>query len=264
MATCFVIQPFDNGKFDKRYDDTFSPAIRNAGLEPYRIDRDPKVSIPIEDIEKGIREAAICLIDITLDNPNVWFELGYALACSKPICLICSKERTAEKFPFDIRHRKIIHYEVDSPSDFEVLKSNITTTIKAILDNKAELTNMVTSSLLKEMAGLSQHEIITLCSIMQSRDGVKSDVSHWTVSQDMESMGYNKLAVNIGLERLVQKHFIQSAIQQGNSYDDEYVVYSITSSGIEWLLNNEDKLTFKTETKLQAKPTFTLDEEIPF
>ena len=89
MATCFVIQPFDNGgKFDKRYADIFEPAIRDAGLDPYRVDNDPAVTIPIDDIENGIRRASICLADISLNNPNVWFELGYALASNKQICLL--------------------------------------------------------------------------------------------------------------------------------------------------------------------------------
>ena len=34
MPTCFVIQPFDKGPFDKRYDDVLDPAIRAALLEP--------------------------------------------------------------------------------------------------------------------------------------------------------------------------------------------------------------------------------------
>lgn len=32
---CFVIQPFDGGKFDKRYDDVYKPAIMAAGLDAY-------------------------------------------------------------------------------------------------------------------------------------------------------------------------------------------------------------------------------------
>jgi hypothetical protein len=61
MATCFVIQPFDGGKFDKRFQDIFKPAIEAAGLEAYRVDNDHKVLVPIESIEDGIRQAAICL-----------------------------------------------------------------------------------------------------------------------------------------------------------------------------------------------------------
>ena len=42
MGRCFVIQPFDQGPFDKRYDDVFAPAICDAGLEPYRVDRNSR------------------------------------------------------------------------------------------------------------------------------------------------------------------------------------------------------------------------------
>lgn len=71
MSKCFVIQPFDKGKFDSRYEDIFEPAIKGSGLIAYRVDKDPSVDIPIDDIEKNIREAKICLAEITTDNPNV-------------------------------------------------------------------------------------------------------------------------------------------------------------------------------------------------
>ena len=71
MAKCFVIQPFDSGIFDKRYDDVFAPAIQDAGLEPYRVDRDPSVSIPIDDIESGIQNSELCLAEITTVDSNL-------------------------------------------------------------------------------------------------------------------------------------------------------------------------------------------------
>jgi hypothetical protein len=89
MPTCFVIQPFDQGPFDKRYEDVFEPAIKDAGLEAYRVDRDPGVSIPIDQIESGIRGAQVCLADVTLDNPNVWFELGFAIAAKREVVIVC-------------------------------------------------------------------------------------------------------------------------------------------------------------------------------
>ncbi len=51
MSICFVIQPFDEGRFDKRYEDVYVPAIEAASLEAYRVDRDPSATIPIEQIE---------------------------------------------------------------------------------------------------------------------------------------------------------------------------------------------------------------------
>jgi nucleoside 2-deoxyribosyltransferase len=133
MTTCFVIQPFDSGKFDKRFADIYKPAIEAAGLEPYRVDKDPGVSIPIESIEKGIKQPSVCLADITADNPNVWYELGYAFALGKPVIMVCSEERTGKKYPFDIQHRSIIPYMADSPSDFDKLRDSLTAKIKATL-----------------------------------------------------------------------------------------------------------------------------------
>jgi hypothetical protein len=45
MPRCFVIQPFDKGPYDKRYKDVQVPAITDAGLEPYRVDEDPSVTV---------------------------------------------------------------------------------------------------------------------------------------------------------------------------------------------------------------------------
>ncbi|MDR6943025.1 hypothetical protein [Mucilaginibacter pocheonensis] len=70
MEKCFVIQPFDDGKYDKRFTDTFKPAIIKAGLEAYRIDTDLKVRIPIDEIEQGIKDSALCFAEISTDNPN--------------------------------------------------------------------------------------------------------------------------------------------------------------------------------------------------
>src|ERR1017187_10997241 len=126
MATCFVIQPFDNGKFDRRFDEVYSHAIQDAGLDPYRVDKDPAVDVPIDSIENGIRVAAVCLADITTDNPNVWYELGFAFAAGRPVVMVCSHERPDKKYPFDIQHRAIIPYVADAPSDFETLKQSLT------------------------------------------------------------------------------------------------------------------------------------------
>jgi hypothetical protein len=133
MDTCFVIQPFDKGKFDKRYTDIFEPAIKTAGLEPYRVDRDPSVRIPIEEIEDGIKRSALCFAELTSDNPNVWYELGYAFAMDKDVVMVTEERQT---FPFDIQHRQIINYRPSSKSDFENLEKDITEKLKALLQKK--------------------------------------------------------------------------------------------------------------------------------
>lgn len=109
MPRCSVIKPFDKGPFDKRYDQVLVPAILAANLEPYRVDRDHSASIPVEQIESMIRDSDACLADITMDNPNVWYEVGFGFASGKEVVLVCSTRRET-KYPFDVHHRNIIRY----------------------------------------------------------------------------------------------------------------------------------------------------------
>jgi hypothetical protein len=124
--TCFVIQPF-NEKFNKRYEDIFKPAIVEAGLTPYRVDKDYRVRSIIDSITENIEISKICFADITLDNPNVWFEVGFAFAKGKNVIMsICENEQERENIPLDIGHRNVIFYKSESISDFEKLKQAIT------------------------------------------------------------------------------------------------------------------------------------------
>ena len=63
--------------------------------------KDPSVSVPIDDIELGIENSEVCLAEISTDNPNVWYELGYAIASKREVFLLCSKNERKTHFPFD-------------------------------------------------------------------------------------------------------------------------------------------------------------------
>ena len=245
MERCFCIQPFDNGPFDKRYDDIFKPAIESAGLEPYRVDRDPTVSIPIEDIEKGIKNSDICFAEITTDNPNVWFELGFAFAIPKNVVMVCSDERK-NKFPFDIQHRAIISYKRDSTSDFEDLKIKISERILALLkkDKKIEITKKI--SLVADTQGLSQHEMVGLVTIMQNSFADEEPVSTYTIKSDMNKAGFTDIAVSLALKLLTQKNFIRSFKDQDYN-GNEYFAYVVEETGVEWLLKNQERLILQND-----------------
>lgn len=130
---CFVIQPYDRGDFDNRYDDIIQPAIEAFGLKAYRVDRDPSVEIAISVIEERIREATIIIAEISIDNPNVWFELGYAMALGKSVIMLCDNTYRNGKIPFDIRHRNILLYSSGSMRDFNECLRKLKERIRAKL-----------------------------------------------------------------------------------------------------------------------------------
>ena len=86
-------------------------------------------------IHTGIQRSAVVLADITEDNLNVWYELGYSRALEKPVVMIsCTTERGAGKpYPFDVRSRKIDEYQSGGASDNEKLRAKVTTRLQAIL-----------------------------------------------------------------------------------------------------------------------------------
>lgn len=131
---CFVIQPYDGGDFDNRYDDIIKPALESCGIEAYRVDRDPYVEIAVSVIEERIRDATLVIAEISVDNPNVWFELGYAMALEKPVIMLCDNMYRNGKFPFDISHRNVLVYRSGSIRDFndclEKLKERIAAKLK--------------------------------------------------------------------------------------------------------------------------------------
>ena len=261
-----MIQPFDDGgKFDKRYADVFEPAIQDAGLEPYRVDNDPSVTIPIEEIQDGIRRASMCLADITLDNPNVWFELGYALAIDKEICLICSEERTG-KYPFDVQHRTIAKYRVESKSDYSRLQSTITERLKAIIEKSVTLAKIDAQSPIKEPEGLSQHEMIVLASTAENQQGVGDSVAHSILRQELGRFGYNNLALNIGMGGLIEREMIASGEGRGYAFEDTeytYIHYTILPKGMKWIRENYGRLNLKFAIA-KGQIINDLDDDEPF
>ena len=260
---CFMVQPFDGGKFDKRFDDVFAPAVVAADLEPYRVDRDPGVAVPIVEIERGIREAAAVFVDVTVDNPNVWFELGYAIALGKDLCIVCSRER-GTSFPFDIQHRKIIQYSSDAPRDFTTLAHAITSRLKAIEVQQATREDIQTITTEPEKAGLTDIEAVGLACAASTADGVGDTVSHWLLREEMEKAGYNRLACNVAVRGLRAKLLFEVVTQEGQ--DGPFEAYRVTEVGWDWIMENAHNLNLKSLPKASRRGGFDkkIDDEIPF
>lgn len=245
MDTCFVIQPFDKDKFDQRYTDIFEPAIKAAGLNPYRVDRDPTVTIPIEQIEQGIKSAKICFAEITLDNPNVWYELGFAFASGKDVVMV-TEER--QKFPFDIQHRHVINYKTTSKSDYEKLEVSIKEKLVGLLGKQKSVKEIIENPI-KESQGLKPHEFTMLLMVMENQLTRDDSVSLYNIKNDMDKAGFNALAVSISVRELQSKGFLET-FKESDYNNNEYVVCQLTELGEKWILDNQNLIEFKKEIDL--------------
>lgn len=128
-----VLQPFDDGgAYDELCDEVIYPAIRDAGCEPYRVDRDPLAHQPKQAVRKAMEDAVACLADITEDNPNVFYEVGVAERAEIPLVLLC-RRNARRKLPFNVQELNVIHYSVDGPRGFNQLRQKIIARLEAII-----------------------------------------------------------------------------------------------------------------------------------
>lgn len=261
MSTCFVIQPFDSGKFDKRFDDVYVPAIEAAGLKAYRVDRDLGVEMPIEAIEEGIRNAAVCLADITTDNPNVWYELGFAFATGRPVVMVCSNERVSGMYPFDIQHRTVINYKPESPSDFENLKTALSERIKALLNKTEALRQIAESDQIAPTQGLTQTELMVLATLAGDTALPGATTTVYSLKDDSERSGLTSIGFSLAFRRLETKKLIEVFDEWNEHQDHSYKATRLTEAGWSWIESNESLFVLK---KPQPKGFQNFEDEIPF
>jgi hypothetical protein len=126
LDTCFVLMPFGNW-FDRYYNEIYVPAIKDAGFEPIRADGLFSTGSVMEQIWEQIRKSKVLLADLTGKNPNVFYELGLSHARRKPVVFVSGD---LEDVPFDLRHLRVVIYEVREPKWDEKLRKHITAYLK--------------------------------------------------------------------------------------------------------------------------------------
>jgi hypothetical protein len=111
LDTCFVMMPFGPW-YDRYYQEIYIPAIREAGFEPVRADELFSSGSVVEQIWEQIEKSKVLLAELTDKNPNVFYELGLAHAATKPVVFTSGR---VEDVPFDLRHLRVIVYDVREP-----------------------------------------------------------------------------------------------------------------------------------------------------
>jgi len=81
-----------------------------------------------DDLLAEISKSHICIADITGNNPNVLWEVGYAMALQKPLILL---SQNIDAIPFDLKHLRTIRYT--QGNFISTLKSEIKEYFLAIL-----------------------------------------------------------------------------------------------------------------------------------
>ncbi|MCB2263249.1 MAG: nucleoside 2-deoxyribosyltransferase [Candidatus Thiosymbion ectosymbiont of Robbea hypermnestra] len=104
----FVVMQFTE-EFDELYDEVIKPVCEDFGFDATRADDIFTQNPIIQDIADSIQESAVVIADITPNNPNVYYEVGYSHGINKPTILLCDTSR--ERLPFDLSGIRTIFYK---------------------------------------------------------------------------------------------------------------------------------------------------------
>jgi len=108
QPVCFVVMQF-SPEFNELYSEVIRPTCENFGYRVVRADDYYNTGLIIDDITRSIREASVVIADVTPNNPNVFYEVGFAHGMSKPTILLSDRKR--DNLPFDISGFRTLFYD---------------------------------------------------------------------------------------------------------------------------------------------------------
>jgi hypothetical protein len=89
----------------------------------------------MDQVWSGINAAKVLVAELTTRNPNVFYELGLAHALKKPVVLVSSN---AGDVPFDLKHIRVIYYDVTDPFWGTKLLDKVAENILSAIQNPEE------------------------------------------------------------------------------------------------------------------------------
>ncbi len=147
---CFVIMPYGvrtdlvTGRtcdFERVYERLTEPVVTSLGMECIRSDKVSQSGMIHKEMIEHIVNADIAIVDITMGNPNVMYELGIRHTARRSGTAIIRDAGSA--IPFNIAGMRAIDYNVpadDSPDSAVILENSkqlLTATLKNCLDHRS-------------------------------------------------------------------------------------------------------------------------------
>jgi nucleoside 2-deoxyribosyltransferase len=123
----FILTPFDPG--GQRVQDTVRRAIEEAGFRvvQHRGAARPGAELASRILD-SIREADVIVADVSRQNANIFYEMGFAHALRKPTILLFDI-KSGSSLPSDLAGLQYITYD---PANFSGLADRVKAEIRAV------------------------------------------------------------------------------------------------------------------------------------
>jgi hypothetical protein len=151
QSICFYITPIgDLGSEERKHADLFSgsliePAIEPLGMKVVRADQIGEPGMIATQIMQHLRHAKLVIADMSLRNPNVFYEMALRHAARRPIVQIIRK---ADKLPFDLNQVRTVVIDTTDiyalVPKLEVIRAEISTQARKAIEDPDSVSNPLT------------------------------------------------------------------------------------------------------------------------
>lgn len=195
----FVIMPFGKKKgsdgslydFNAIYSLLIKPTLEMAGFEPFRADEETASGDILTDMFQELLLADLCLVDMSIDNANVFYELGIRHAFRKRGIVHIQAGRAY--MPFDVFNVRTIPYHItpEGVPDPEFLERDKAAIARVTRDTWASDSDAIHSPVFNILTGLSEPDRKSLRTPLAT--GFWSEYNEWkervTVAQRQKRIG---------------------------------------------------------------------------
>jgi len=195
----FVIMPFGKKKggdgslydFNAIYTQLIKPTLELAGFEPFRADEETTSGDILTDMFQELLLADLCIVDMSIDNANVFYELGIRHAFRKRGIVHIQAGRAY--MPFDIFNVRTIPYHVtpEGVPDPEFLEKDKAAISRVTRDTWASDADAIHSPVFNILTGLVEPDRRSLRTPLAT--GFWREYNEWrqrvTVAQRQKRIG---------------------------------------------------------------------------
>jgi nucleoside 2-deoxyribosyltransferase len=213
----FVLMPFDS-KFDDVYRLGIKETATASGILAERVDEQIYSESILERIYRQIDVADFVIADMTGQNPNVFYEVGYAHA-KKKICILVTQD--AKDIPFDLKHHRHIIYG----GSIQSLRTQLTAEmewarnqIKQMVSSRLKVTLRQPHGNLEKTRWAARGSVDLQIDLQNDTDEATPELETiyfycgrgWTTSQ----AGHDMPSIESDLPEFQQRHFLNPPVRR--------------------------------------------------
>jgi tetratricopeptide (TPR) repeat protein len=266
----FVIMPFGRKKsadgsmiydFNAIYSQIIKPALESAGFEAFRADEESVSGDILTDMFQELLLADLCIADLSIDNANVFYELGIRHSLRKRGIVHIQAGRSY--MPFDVFNVRTIPYHITTEGvpDPAFLEKDRAAISRVVLDTWASEQETVHSPIFNLLDGLVEPDRKTLRTPLAR--GFWREYNQWrdrvNVAQRQKRIGDILLLTEEIQNPLIKEDAIGEAGQALKSMDRHELALTQYRKGLEV---NPRNMIFRREEAFSLNRMGRADEAI--